>query len=64
MIHRAIAHAIACGMPAPKDEAAVALHFCYYNFIKLHKRLRCTPAMAAGVASSQWTVCELLERTT
>jgi hypothetical protein len=30
-------------------EAAVALHFAYYNFVKRHNTLRCTPAMAAGV---------------
>jgi hypothetical protein len=29
-------------------EAAVALHFAYYNFVKRHNTLRCTPAMAAA----------------
>lgn len=43
-------------------EAAVGLHFAYYNFVKTHKTLRCTPAMAAGVASSHWTVADLVER--
>lgn len=28
---------------------AVALHFMYYNFVRVHKTLRMTPAMAAGV---------------
>jgi IS1 family transposase len=28
---------------------AVALHFVYYNFVKQHKTLRITPAMAAGL---------------
>ena len=32
-------------------EAAVALHFAYYNFVKRHSTIRCTPAMAAGVAA-------------
>jgi hypothetical protein len=41
--------------------AAVGLHFAYYNFVKRHNTLRCTPAMAAGVASSFWSVGELLE---
>lgn len=41
-------------------KAAVALHFAYYNFVKIHKSLRCTPAMAAGVVSSPWTVADLL----
>ncbi|MGB6686325.1 MAG: hypothetical protein WBE76_00615 [Terracidiphilus sp.] len=44
-------------------EAAVALHFAYYNFVKRHNTLRCTPAMAAGVTSSFWNVGELLEAT-
>jgi hypothetical protein len=28
---------------------AIALHFVYYNFVKQHKTLRVTPAMAAGL---------------
>ena len=43
-------------------EAAVALNFAYYNFVKTHKAIRMTPAMAAGVEKSHWTVSELLER--
>ncbi len=42
-------------------EAAVGLHFAYYNFVKRHNTLRCTPAMAAGVAGSFWTVGDLIE---
>ena len=30
-------------------KAAVALNFAYYNFVKTHGAIRCTPAMAAGV---------------
>lgn len=41
--------------------AAVALHFAYYDFVKIHSSLRMTPAMAAGVASSLWRVEDLLE---
>lgn len=41
--------------------AAVALHFAYYNFVKVHSSLRMTPAMAAGVASSLWKVEDLIE---
>ncbi len=33
-------------------EAAVALHFAYYNFVKTHSAVRSTPAMAAGVEKS------------
>ena len=42
-------------------EAAVALHFAYYNLVKRHETLRCTPAMAAEVVSSAWTVRQLVE---
>jgi IS1 family transposase len=42
-------------------EAAVALHFAYYNFVKIHKTIRCTPAMAAGVEKSLWSVGNLVE---
>ena len=41
--------------------AAVGLHFAYYNFVKRHNTLRCTPAMAAGVATSQLSIGELIE---
>lgn len=41
--------------------AAVALHYAYYNFVKIHKTIRCTPAMEAGVATSPWTVRELVD---
>ena len=42
-------------------EAAVGLHFAYYNFVRRHITLRCTPAMAAGVTGTFWTVGDLLE---
>jgi len=42
-------------------EAAVALHFAYYNFVKTHGALKCTPAMAAGVERTFWTVGDLVE---
>jgi len=42
-------------------EAAVGLHFAYYNFVRRHNSLRCTPAMAAGVESSFWSVADLVE---
>jgi IS1 family transposase len=43
-------------------EAAVAMNFAYYNFCKTHGAIRMTPAQAAGVESSAWTVAELVER--
>jgi IS1 family transposase len=42
-------------------KAAVALHYAYYNFVKSHKTIRCTPAMEASVATSAWTVQDLVE---
>ncbi len=43
-------------------QAAVALNFAYYNFCKTHNSIRMTPAQAAGVESSAWTVAELIKR--
>jgi len=43
-------------------QAAVSLNFAYYNFVKTHGAIRMTPAQAAGVESSAWTVTELVER--
>ena len=42
-------------------KAACALHFAYYNFVRRHQTLRCSPAMAAGVSSSLWSTGDLLE---
>src|SRR3979411_2476462 len=44
-------------------QAAVALHFAHYNMVRLHKTLRVTPAMAAGVTDRLWSIEELVERT-
>jgi IS1 family transposase len=38
---------------------AVALHFMYYNFGRIHKTLRVTPAMEAGVSDHIWTLEEI-----
>ena len=42
-------------------DAAVGLHFAYYNFVKRHSTLRCTPAVMAGVEEKALSVGELLE---
>jgi IS1 family transposase len=42
-------------------EAAVGLHFAYYNFVKRHNTLRTTPAMAAGIERDFWSVRDLVE---
>jgi hypothetical protein len=41
--------------------AATALFYCWYNFGRIHKSLRVTPAMAAGIADHVWSVREMLE---
>ncbi|MHB1299319.1 MAG: IS1 family transposase [Burkholderiales bacterium] len=40
-------------------ECAVALHFMYYNFGRIHKTLRVTPAMEAGISDHIWTLEEI-----
>ena len=42
-------------------KAAIGLNFAYYNFVKTHGAIRCTPAMAAGVMPSALTVRDLVE---
>jgi IS1 family transposase len=39
--------------------AAVALHFIHYNFARIHKTLRITPAMAAGLSDHVWSYEEI-----
>jgi hypothetical protein len=41
-------------------KAAVALHFAYYNFCRIHSSLRVTPAMEAGIADHVWSIAELV----
>jgi transposase-like protein/IS1 family transposase len=41
--------------------AAVVTWFTFYNFCRVHKSLRVTPAMEAGIADHAWSVRELLE---
>jgi hypothetical protein len=40
---------------------AVALHMMYYNFVRIHKTLRVTPAMAAGVADRLWEIGDIVQ---
>lgn len=42
-------------------KAAIALHFAYYNYVKVHSTIRVTPAMALGVSSRLWTVADLVD---
>ena len=39
---------------------AVALHYGYYNFAKIHQTLRVTPAMEAGIADLVWSIEEIV----
>jgi hypothetical protein len=41
--------------------AAYCLHFAYYNFCRIHKTLRVTPAMEAGLTDRVWEIGELLQ---
>jgi len=41
-------------------QRATALHYFAYNFIKIHRTLRTSPAMAAGVTDRLWEVSDLV----
>jgi len=43
--------------------AAVALHFAHYNFVRVHKSIGMTPAMAAGVTKGIWKLEDLVSIT-
>ena len=40
--------------------AANALYFLHYNFARVHRTLRMTPAMAAGISNHIWSVEEIV----
>jgi hypothetical protein len=42
---------------------AVSLHFAHYNFVRVHRSLRVTPAMEERVSDRLWSIDELVERT-
>ena len=39
---------------------AIALHFLYYNFVRIHKTLKTTPAMAAGITDRLCEVSDMV----
>lgn len=39
---------------------AVALHFMYYNFVRIHSSLKVSPAMAAGVTDRLWEISDIV----
>lgn len=40
---------------------AVALHFMHYNFCRIHKSLRVTPAMEIGISDHIWEIEEIVD---
>jgi hypothetical protein len=38
---------------------SVAIHFMHYNFVRIHQSLRITPAMAAGVTNTLWSLTDM-----
>ncbi|TIT02034.1 MAG: hypothetical protein E5W87_12060 [Mesorhizobium sp.] len=38
----------------------MALHFMYYNFVRIHASLRMPPAMAAGVSGKLWEIGDIV----
>lgn len=40
---------------------AIALHFMHYNFCRIHKSLKVTPAMAAGVTHTLWSLEDVVK---
>jgi hypothetical protein len=41
--------------------AAATLWYTYYNFCRIHKSLRVTPAMEAGITDHVWDLSELIQ---
>jgi IS1 family transposase len=39
---------------------AIALHYMYYNFARIHRTLRCSPAMEAGVSKTLWSISDIV----
>ena len=39
---------------------SVAIHFMHYNFVRIHQTLRVTPAMAAGVTQTLWSLTDMV----
>lgn len=41
---------------------ALALYFAFHNFCRIHKTLNVTPAMAAGITDTLWSLEDIAER--
>jgi hypothetical protein len=48
-------------LTAANHDYSVALFAMYYNFVRIHKTLRTTPAMAAGVTSRLWEIGDIVD---
>lgn len=44
------------------DVHPLALYFAFYNFVRIHKTLRVTPAMAAGVTDRLWSMEDIVAK--
>lgn len=44
-------------------EHAIALHFMYYNFVRIHKTLKVTPAQASGITTKLWEIEDIVRLT-
>jgi hypothetical protein len=38
----------------------LALFYVFYNFVRIHKTLKCTPAMAAGISKTLWSMDDIV----
>jgi hypothetical protein len=38
----------------------LAIYFVFYNFVRIHKTLRTSPAMAAGISDRLWSMADIL----
>ena len=53
------------GSPTPNHilagiPSALALFYVFYNFVRIHKTLKCSPAMAAGVTDKLWSMDDII----
>jgi hypothetical protein len=60
-LKRAARATLAFSRKRENHEAATHLHFTYYNLCRIHKSLRMTPAMAAGLTNHIWEARDLVD---
>lgn len=51
----------AFGKKVENSAHSIALHFMHYNFCRIHKTLRVTPAMAAGLTDHIWEIADIVK---